>query len=391
MENEALFSREIATGYRPEIVSRMVLLVLGAGAAGNNVAQTCAMTGVGEIRLVDMDVIEPTNAPRSPCFRLADAGQPKAKVLAECVAEMTYASEPVVRYANARAETLGLGIFEGVDAILLAFDSIEARAWATDQARLLRIPLVEIGFDGPLIHVSTWLNRSAESACFRCLFPQAPQGRASCTLFATRAIESGYLPAIQTAAAVAANIAVERIIQLLHGDSQHDAEYFELDVRTGRSSRTIVSRLSRCPGTHVNLPEPDDVVELTATVNNVFDIMKSVRAPCVLLPEPFVITAPCIRCGTELTLMRPFREAILPACDRCPNQPGIGILRITSSIERGNDVLAGVSLATLGFRSRDLVVVRDDRSDETATLRVDGAIDDLFVRVPSRGSSPPRG
>ena len=48
--NNELFSRERLAGYDPEIMKATRMLIVGAGALGQNTALNLALAGVGEIR-----------------------------------------------------------------------------------------------------------------------------------------------------------------------------------------------------------------------------------------------------------------------------------------------------------------------------------------------------
>src|SRR4026209_2444213 len=64
------------------------VLVVGAGALGNEVAKNLALLGVGHIWIVDFDRIETTNLTRSALFRGSDVGEWKAQVLATRASEI---------------------------------------------------------------------------------------------------------------------------------------------------------------------------------------------------------------------------------------------------------------------------------------------------------------
>src|SRR5438045_7432570 len=64
------------------LVARSRVLVIGAGALGNEVIKNLALLGVGEVVVVDMDRIESSNLSRSVLFREGDEGKAKA----ECAA-----------------------------------------------------------------------------------------------------------------------------------------------------------------------------------------------------------------------------------------------------------------------------------------------------------------
>src|SRR5678809_807750 len=63
-------------------VSSARILVIGAGALGNEVIKNLALLGVGHILIVDMDRIEASNLSRSVLFRESDEGNFKAQTAA---------------------------------------------------------------------------------------------------------------------------------------------------------------------------------------------------------------------------------------------------------------------------------------------------------------------
>ena len=68
--------------WRQERLAAASVLVVGAGALGNEVVKNLALLGVGTTYLIDLDVVEASNLSRSVLFRSEDAGQPKAEVAA---------------------------------------------------------------------------------------------------------------------------------------------------------------------------------------------------------------------------------------------------------------------------------------------------------------------
>src|SRR5262249_5938514 len=66
--------------WRQERLREARVLVVGAGALGNEVLKNLALVGLGTIEVIDLDVVEPSNLSRSVLFRGEDGGRPKAEV-----------------------------------------------------------------------------------------------------------------------------------------------------------------------------------------------------------------------------------------------------------------------------------------------------------------------
>jgi len=56
------------------------VMVVGAGALGNEVLKNLVLLGLGEIHIVDFDSVQPSNLSRSVLFREKHTGQSKACV-----------------------------------------------------------------------------------------------------------------------------------------------------------------------------------------------------------------------------------------------------------------------------------------------------------------------
>src|SRR5688572_11349534 len=80
---EGRFARlEAIEWWDQALLSRSRVLVIGAGALGNEVIKNLALLGVGHVAIADMDTIEASNLSRSVLFREKDEGAGKA----ECAA-----------------------------------------------------------------------------------------------------------------------------------------------------------------------------------------------------------------------------------------------------------------------------------------------------------------
>ena len=101
------------------------VLVVGAGALGNEIVKNLVLIGVGSIVVVDFDVVEHSNLARCVFFRDGDDGAPKAATLARRASELNAAVE--VHGLDTDLRALGTGIAFRADVLVGALDSREAR------------------------------------------------------------------------------------------------------------------------------------------------------------------------------------------------------------------------------------------------------------------------
>jgi molybdopterin-synthase adenylyltransferase len=144
------------------------ICVVGVGGIGNPIVTQLAAMGVGKLKIVDRDVVESSNLHRQHLFNEADIGKVKVEVAAERLKKINHHVQveavplSVTRYT---AEN----IVKGMDIIIDALDTVDARYALNDACIKHNIPFIYAGALGMLGSVSTILpNRSA---CLRCMFP----------------------------------------------------------------------------------------------------------------------------------------------------------------------------------------------------------------------------
>src|SRR6266567_8675294 len=102
------------------------ILVVGAGALGNEVLKNLALLGVGNVFIADLDSIEESNLSRSILFRDRDVGRSKAEAAAAAARDIF----PGIRISHFHGDAifgLGLGVYRWADLVIAGLDNREAR------------------------------------------------------------------------------------------------------------------------------------------------------------------------------------------------------------------------------------------------------------------------
>ena len=163
------YTRLTELGWNMDLLRRGTVLVVGAGALGNEIIKNLALAGVGNVLVVDLDVIESHNLTRSVLFRASDVGRRKAEVAA--LAAVDIEPRMNVRWFDAPFQTtLGLGALGNVDIVLGSLDNIQTRRDLNRACLLTNTPFIDGGLyflDGD---VRTFLPPFP--VCFDCTLTQ---------------------------------------------------------------------------------------------------------------------------------------------------------------------------------------------------------------------------
>src|SRR6516162_9844460 len=98
-------------------LARARVLVVGAGALGNEIIKNLALLGVGHLFIADLDRVENSNLSRSVLYRGSDQGCFKAETAARAARNLY--PDMTVQYCNGNAVfDLGMGVFRWADVTL---------------------------------------------------------------------------------------------------------------------------------------------------------------------------------------------------------------------------------------------------------------------------------
>lgn len=145
--------------------------IIGLGATGSVLATWMARAGVGQLTLIDRDVVELTNLHRQILYTERDLGIPKAQAAASHLEEVNsrlYLNPLVTDLTSGNARE----ILAHYDLILDGTDNFEARFLINDVSILTGTPWIYTGAIGA--EGLVWPIAPPETPCLRCLIEQPP-------------------------------------------------------------------------------------------------------------------------------------------------------------------------------------------------------------------------
>ncbi|PWU80692.1 MAG: 4-methyl-5(B-hydroxyethyl)-thiazole monophosphate biosynthesis protein [Candidatus Nitrosopolaris wilkensis] len=142
--------------------------VVGIGGIGNPVVTQLAAMGIGKLKIVDRDVVEISNLHRQHLYNEDDIGQVKVEVATERLKKINPHVE-IEAIPLSITKYTAESIVKGMDVIIDALDSVDARYALNDACIKHNIPFIYAGALGMLGSVCTILPN--KSACLRCMFP----------------------------------------------------------------------------------------------------------------------------------------------------------------------------------------------------------------------------
>jgi molybdopterin-synthase adenylyltransferase len=151
------------------------IAIVGCGATGSALASLLARAGVGYLRILDRDYVEPSNLQRQVLFDEADAAESLPKAIAAARKIAAFNSEITVEPHVADLTPDNVEDLLGeVEIILDGTDNFETRYLINDFAVSESLPWIYAA--GVASYAVTMTILPGETACLACIFPDSPRG-----------------------------------------------------------------------------------------------------------------------------------------------------------------------------------------------------------------------
>jgi adenylyltransferase/sulfurtransferase len=353
--------------WRQEKLAAAKVLVVGAGALGNEVLKNLALLGVGHVYIIDYDTIESTNLTRSVLYRSGDAGKPKCDRAGAAVKALN--PDVKVRSVNGNVITdLGLGVYAEMDVVIGCLDNREARLWINRQCWKVGRPWV----DGAIQEISgvTKVFVPPDSACYECGMTERDYQlinlKYSCPLLKREDIAEGKVPTAPTISSIVAGIQTQEALKLIHGTAVKPGAAL---VFNGESNNFYTTHYQKKEGclSHETYGAPVDVAAgAESTVDALFAATGGRK---LHLDRELLVDLECVPCGLKRELLRPLALVTMKQgrCERCG-----GLMKSTRvhAVEKGG-ALAKRTLREVGVAPYDIVKVETGSSGVYARLAKD--------------------
>ena len=343
--------------WQQEVVRNATVLVVGAGALGNEVLKNLALMGIGNILIADFDTIEDSNLSRSVLFREGDRGRRKVDVAAERVKELNSDVNVKTWHGNINYE-MGLGVFRHVDAIIGCLDNREARLSINRFSWAVNRPWVD-GAIQELMGIARvfWPGKGA---CYECTLTdldyQIINLRYSCPLLARQNILQGKVPTTPTSASIVAAFQTQEALKLIHDMEVQPGKALMINGLTNDVYTTEYPVKNGCMS-HSMLDPIVELTEATAVSTTIADLLDIARRDlgdeAVLeLSGELVVAMKCTECGQEEAVFKQM-AGLYEQAAVCPNCNGRRDMQLTHRITGQEDfldrTLAQIDIPPLGI------------------------------------------
>ena len=329
--DEDRFARlRLISWWDQERLAAAKILVIGAGALGNEIMKNLALLGVGNVVLADRDRIENSNLSRSVLFRGEDCGLSKSDVAAARAREIYPGMN--VRPLNANiVHDLGAGVYRWADVILGGLDNREARVAINRAAARAG----KIWIDGAIERLQgvARVFDPAVGPCYECTMNETDwqmlQARRSCALLTRDQMEEGKVPTVSTTASVIAGIQCQEAVKLLHGLDVIDGRGFVFEGMMHTSYVVAYTRKDDCPAHDAD--EPVATLDWSVCRTRAGDLLERVRGDLgpeavVEMGRDLLSSLYCAKCCDEESFCSSLgkvteRQGACPKCGehRAPN------------------------------------------------------------------------
>lgn len=332
------------TWWEQSKIENAKIMVVGAGAIGNETLKNLALLGFKNIFIVDFDEVSNSNLSRTVLFRKEDIGKKKAEIAAKRTKELSPLEDVKIDWFHGDIVwDLGAAIYKEVDIVLGCLDNLETRFHVNRQCWLTNTPWIDGGIQELAGRVSIFIPPSG--TCYECGASkkqlEAKRKRYSCDNFKKKMISEGKVPTVQITSAIVSAIQVQEAVKYLNNQNVRAGTKIYFQGTFNDFSLITLKRNPNCLA-HFTYPETINIpIGKDNTVKEFLQLVSkeeySGNGATLDLggDRDFVMYASCRKCNERVEFYKPsyriFETDII--CNNCKNN----ITNIDMSIDKPVD------------------------------------------------------
>lgn len=369
LDDEDRYSRlRLIAWWKQEKISAAKVLVVGAGALGNEVLKNFALLGVGKIFIIDFDDIEDSNLTRSVLYRASDNGSKKVHAAKRAIEDINPDIRVIALDGNVITD-LGLGVFADMDVVVGCLDNREARLWINRSCWKVGTPWI----DGAIQEISGVVKvfTPPDSACYECAMTERDYQlinlKYSCPLLKREDLLQGKVPTAPTISSIVGGMQAQEALKIIH---EMPVDAGQIAVFNGVSNQFYKTRLpfrEDCLS-HETYPAWEDLdLGVEVTVDEFFRAVGGEGA-VLHFERDLLVDLYCPACDLRREVLRPLHSVKFEEghCAGCGEVCQTEIIHELSS----ESPFGGKSLKDMGIPPYE--IVRVSSKDDTRFYRLAG-------------------
>ena len=372
--------QKLIDGWDADAIRNATVLVIGAGAIGNETIKNLALLGFGNTIICDLDTIETSNLTRTALFTEHDIGKRKAPLAAARMREMNLEPTAVAdSFDGDVVYALGDGVFRRSTIVLGCLDNVETRMHVNKVCMRYGIPYIDAGIGA--LGCNLQVMKGHEFGCYACFAPPykfEDRFRNSCDITKKKAAAAGKAATVQTASAIVSGLQVQEAlkvvcdmnpefgIELNYQGTYHGFGKYRMRVDPDCTCHQLSPR--------TNIRETPLSNRNTLREFLAYTSARGFRELSLLDDKlrDFIVSVECPACGKERRIFRPLYQVFHDDfyCDSCRNSAVQKYDRVDKmvdfSLEATPDEILDLTLEELGVPAFHVLSVYDPESEDYA-------------------------
>ena len=361
-KNDRFARFKLIAWWEQERLQRAKILVIGAGALGNEILKNLALLGVGNIFIADMDIIENSNLSRSILFRESDNGCIKAEVAAKSVKNI-HPDTNVQWFHGNIVYDLGLGVYKWADLVIAGLDNREARLSINQNCWKTNTPWIDGATEQLNGLVRVFIP--PHGACYECTMGKTDwevlKARKACNLLSRDDMLEGKVPTTPTSASVIAGIQCQEAVKLLHGLEVLESKGYIFNGLTHDSYIINYPRKDDCFSHETYTPIQK--LHKSAVRTTLAEMLEEIKGELgdeaiIEFNNDILYTLTCNNCGKEETVLKSLGKITEHdgKCPFCDNMRNVNTLHSVN----GTEDFLNRTFTEIGIPPLDIIVGREN-------------------------------